>query len=103
MRKSIVITAYALAMVMAACSNKKSTKVSVTPTPHSANRLLVEKGRNDAKVAMAFDSGSTERINAILEIHAKAYELSQQGMPNCAEDYLNGAKEVIGSKLLNNK
>ena len=87
-----IFCAAALALSLGACSNNK---VSTKPTPHTADLELVSAGEADARRALLHDSASAERVEAVLEIHARAHELAEQGMPNCAEDYLTGARNVL--------
>lgn len=84
-----------LTTLLAACSADSTPAEKVTSTPHKANQQLVDAGVRDARAALEHDCGSSERVNAVLEIHAKAHELAQKGMPNCADDYLTGARSVL--------
>lgn len=83
------------ALVVSCGGGAKEGADNTKATPHKENQKLVEAGMRDARAALACDSGSAERVNAVLEIHAKAYEMSSKGMPNCAEDYLAGARRVL--------
>lgn len=85
-----------LLLMLGACSHHGA---STQPTPHTPDTELVSAGEADARRALLSDSGSSERVEAVLEIHARAHELAEQGMPNCAEDYLNGARNVLREDL----
>lgn len=90
------ITAVLIGVLAFSCGSGAGEESDRTKaTPHELNQDLVEAGMRDARAALACDSGSAERVNAVLEIHAKAYEMSCNGMPNCAEDYLVGARRVL--------
>ncbi|MDO5394804.1 MAG: hypothetical protein Q4F07_02435 [Bacteroidales bacterium] len=100
MHKITVLTVAAIIAVLAATSCTSGEKETQRQhTPHNPDNALIEAGRNDARKALEYDSAGSERINAILSIHARAYELSSQGMPDCAADYLSGAKEVLTTQL----
>lgn len=91
--------AVAIAVLAAASCTPGENGNRRQQSPHNPDNALIEAGRNDARKALEYDSAGSERINAILGIHARAYELSSQGMPDCAADYLSGAKEVLAAQL----
>ena len=99
MHKYISLSVVAAMTVFAVVSCSSGEKKTQRQGTQNRNNPLVEAGRNDARKALEYDSASSERIDAILYIHARAYELSSQGMPNSAADYLSGAKEVLATAL----
>lgn len=56
---------------------------------------VYQRGVDDAQRAMATDSASDDRINAVLAIHAAAHRLERAGMPNSADAYMQGARSVL--------
>lgn len=60
---------------------------------------LYEAGMMDGQRAYEMDSGSDERVNAILEIRAAEQRLRAEGMHNSADAYIAGAKRTLFDRL----
>ncbi|MDE6301364.1 MAG: hypothetical protein K2M19_06575 [Muribaculaceae bacterium] len=57
-----------------------------------------EAGRRDAERVLHTAEGSMERDGALLFLHARASKLSMNGYDAAAEDYMNGAMELLRSR-----
>lgn len=75
------------------CRNKASAP-NTTPR-EDYDTVLVDKGAQDARDALAFPAGSQDRENAILAIRAAEERLRHAGMNKSADSYVAGAAQYL--------
>lgn len=86
---------------LTACGSEAENQETETQ-PADADTItyheIYQAGINDAARAVALDSGSEERVNAILEVHAAEQRLRNSGFKKGADAYHAGAQRIL-SKL----
>lgn len=76
------------------CCREKTSTPNTTPR-EDYDTVLVERGAQDARDALAFPAGSQDREFAILAIRAAEERLRHAGMNKSADSYIAGAAQYL--------